>query len=120
MALQRSTPTPLNRRTVLVGGSAVTLVGVAGCASADATRSSGTVDSTPTADEQRARPLKVDRTQAHQKVTVNSLTPLDDHPLYSPTRDGEPAAITPPDDAEASGHLTGIACTVFTASSPHG
>lgn len=120
MAQQRSTSTPLTRRTLLIGSSAATFVGVAGCASADATPPSEPATSAPAAEEQRARPLKIDQTDAQRKATIESLTHLDDHPLYSLTWAGEPAALTPPEDAEAGGQLTGFACTLFAASAPDG
>ena len=105
---------------MLTGGSAAALVGVAGCASGDATPPGESAASTPTADEQRARPLKVDQTATQRTATIESLAHLDDHPLYSLTWEGEPAALTPPDEAEAGGQLTGFACTLFAASPVNG
>lgn len=117
---QSATPTPLTRRKLLIGGSAATFVGIAGCTTVDAAPPSEHASSTPASDEQRARPLKVDQTDAQRKATIESLTHLDDHPLYSLTWAGEPASLTPPDEAEAGGQLTGFACTLFAATSPNG
>jgi transposase-like protein len=123
MAPQRSTSTPLTRRSLLVAGSAAVLIGAAGCGRQDATASSDPTGRATTAgedDEKPTRPLTVAQTDSQLKATIDSRKKLDDHPLYSLTWEGQPAKITPPEDAAAGGVLTGFACTLFAASAPDG
>jgi hypothetical protein len=123
MAPQRSTSTPLTRRSLLVAGSAAVLIGAAGCGRQDATASSDPTGRATTAgedDEKPTRPLTVAQTDSQLRATIDSRKKLDDHPLYSLTWEGQPAKITPPEDAAAGGVLTGFACTLFAASTPDG
>jgi len=121
MALQRSTPTPLTRRALLAAGSATALIGAVGCAEQQSAASSDPTATATTAGDpgnRPTRPLTVAQTETQLQATIDSRRRLDDHPLYSLTWEGDPAKITPPEDAAAGGALTGFACTLFAASSP--